>query len=82
MITLANSPVQLPAHDRVLRMPELVARSGLSRATLYRRIKRGEFPPLQSLGGQTVGLPESLFLTWLAVQRLNLAAAPARKMGQ
>ena len=56
----------LPAHDRMLRLPELVERSGLSRATLYRRIAQGQFPALQSLGGQAKGLRESSFLTWLA----------------
>lgn len=62
----AALPAQLPAHDRMIRMPELVRRSGLSRATIYRRIAQGLFPALQSLGGQAKGLRESLFLIWLA----------------
>lgn len=63
----AAAPAALPpAGDRVLRLPELVQRSGLSRATLYRRIASGRFPPLMDLGGQARGLRESQFLTWLA----------------
>jgi prophage regulatory protein len=55
-----------PDTDRILRLPELVRRSGLSRATLYRRMACGDFPALQSLGGQSRGLRESIFLSWMA----------------
>ena len=51
--------------DRILRPRELCERSSFSRATLYRLIKLGQFPPLRRIGANSVGLPESEFLAWL-----------------
>ena len=36
---------------KILRVPEVLAAVGISRTTLWRRIKSGEFPPPVRLGG-------------------------------
>jgi len=38
---------------RLLRLPEVRQRVGLSRSEIYRRIRRGEFPTPISLGPKT-----------------------------
>lgn len=41
--------------DRILRLPEVVRRCGLSKPTIYRRMREGQFPPRLDLGGRAVG---------------------------
>ena len=41
------------------------AASGLSRSTIYDRIKKGTFPAAVSLGGSAVGWPESEIGAWI-----------------
>jgi len=43
----------------ILRLPDVKAHSGLSRSTLYLRISQGLWTKPISLGGRTVGWPES-----------------------
>ncbi|HEV2681736.1 MAG TPA: AlpA family phage regulatory protein [Rhodanobacter sp.] len=64
----APAPAMLPVIDldRIVRMPEAIRRSGLSRATIYRRIPAGGFPPAVSLGGKCIGFRESEICAWIA----------------
>ena len=39
----------------VWRLPEVMARTGLSRSTIYEQISNGEFPQRISLGPRAVG---------------------------
>jgi len=50
----------------ILRLPEVKARTGLSRSTIYLRIAEGDFPRSVSLGGRAVGWLESDIDQWLA----------------
>ncbi|WP_020162385.1 helix-turn-helix transcriptional regulator [Cycloclasticus pugetii] len=50
---------------KVLRLPEIKSRTGLSRSTIYLRISRGEFPESISLGGRAVGWLEEDVNQWL-----------------
>ena len=54
--------------DRILRRPEVEARTGLSRSTLYFMISEGEFPKPVKIGRRAVGWPESRISTWLATR--------------
>jgi prophage regulatory protein len=55
--------------DRILRLPEVQARSGLSRSTVYLRIAQGKFPRAVPLGSpQVVGWLESEIESWIAEQ--------------
>ncbi len=53
---------------RILRLPEVLLKVGLSRATIYNRMSQKEFPSSISLGGNTVGWVESELDSWLADQ--------------
>jgi len=49
----------------ILRLPAVLARTGLSRSTLYLRISEGSFPKPISLGGRAVGWVEAEINAWL-----------------
>ena len=55
----ANPPI------RILRLPEVVARTGLSRSTIYARLEQGRFPRPVALGGRAVGWIESEIDEWI-----------------
>ena len=62
----AQGPIQArapPSH--MLRMPEVMARTGLSRTTLWRRMRAGTFPAATSLGENSIGWPEHLITEWI-----------------
>lgn len=44
--------------SKILRLPTVKDRSGLSRSTIYLRISQKTFPSPISLGGRAVGWPE------------------------
>ncbi|WP_220720645.1 AlpA family phage regulatory protein [Agarivorans litoreus] len=41
--------------ERVVRLPEIIEVTGLSRSAIYSRINNKTFPPPFSLGGKAVG---------------------------
>ena len=54
--------------DRILRIPEVVKITGLSRTTIWRRVKSGDFPAPVRLGNlvtRSVGWRESQVKQWL-----------------
>lgn len=61
----------------ILRRREVERRTGLSRSTIYERIKAGTFPAPISLGEKAVGWIESEIDSWLAarVEESRKAAA-------
>ena len=50
---------------KILRLPEVKDRTGLSRSTVYLRISEGRFPTPVSLGGRAVGWLESEIEQWI-----------------
>ncbi len=50
---------------RFLRLPEVLARTGLSRSTIYVRLDQGRFPRPVSLGARGVGWIESEVDEWM-----------------
>ena len=50
---------------RFLRLPEVLARTGLSRSTIYVRLEQGRFPRPVSLGARAVGWIESEVDEWM-----------------
>lgn len=52
----------------ILRLPDVKARTGLSRSTIYLRIATGAFPRPVTLGGRAVGWVETEIEHWLEVQ--------------
>ena len=53
-------------NDPMLRPPEVMERTGLSRTTLWRRVRAGTFPPPRELGVNAIGWPASTISAWLA----------------
>lgn len=51
--------------ERFLRVAEITLATGLSRSTLWRLERRGEFPHRYQLGPNSVGWRESQVNTWL-----------------
>ena len=57
----------------LLRRPEVEARTGLSRSTIYQWIKDGEFPSPVKLGARLVAWRESDIEEWLNARSENVA---------
>ncbi|MBN3206430.1 AlpA family phage regulatory protein [Pectobacterium brasiliense] len=51
---------------RIIKVPEVLDRCALSRATLYRLLERGEFPVQVRLSQRSVGFYEHEVNQWLA----------------
>lgn len=51
--------------DPFLRLPQVLACTGLSRATLYRKIKAGTFPRQHQIGDRCCGWRQSEVAMWL-----------------
>lgn len=58
-----NRP-QVP-RDRLLRLPDVEAATGLKKSTLYLLMKRGEFPRCVQVTPRCVAWPESAVLHWV-----------------
>jgi prophage regulatory protein len=54
------------ALDRIVRVGEVTHRTGLHRATIYRKIAAGEFPAGIALGVNSTGWYESEVNAWIA----------------
>jgi len=55
---------------RVLRVPEVTSRTGLSRTTIWRLVRAKEFPRPYRLSPNTVGWSEDDVIRWLAARVL------------
>lgn len=49
----------------MLRSPAVMERTGLSRTTIWRRVRAGTFPAPVDLGNGLIGWPEPSIETWL-----------------
>lgn len=52
--------------DRILRLPTVLTRTGLSRSTLYRKIAEGTFPRQIQISIHGAGWYESEIDRWIA----------------
>jgi prophage regulatory protein len=59
---------QIQSALTILRRRQVEARTGLSRSTIYDRIKAGTFPAPISLGEKAVGWIEAEIDAWLNAQ--------------
>jgi len=51
--------------ERLLRLPEIRSRVGLSTSTIYLRMDQGTFPKPISIGGRLVAWTESDIQKWI-----------------
>jgi prophage regulatory protein len=49
----------------LLRLPEVIKITGLSRSTIYSRMFQGDFPRPVPLGGRSIGWLESELEAWI-----------------
>lgn len=52
--------------DRIVRLKTVLARTGLSRSTLYRKIGEGTFPRQVAISAHGAGWHESAINRWIA----------------
>jgi len=53
------------APDRLIRIRDVAYLVGMSKATIYRKLKSGEFPQPVSTGGSSVRWKESDIMMWI-----------------
>jgi prophage regulatory protein len=68
-----NEHVQRPPRT-ILRLRQVIGRTGLSRSTIYERIQSRTFPAQIRLGARAVGWLESDVEAWIG-ERLNASRA-------
>ena len=51
--------------QKILRLPDVKARTGLSRSTIYLRLAEGSFPRPVSLGARSIGFVEAEIDAWV-----------------
>ena len=61
----------------VLRLPQVKARTGLSRSSIYAAVKLGTFPAPIALGERAVGWLDSTIDDWITTRPTSAAAAVA-----
>lgn len=52
--------------EAILRLPVVKSRTGLSRSSIYAKVRTGEFPKPISIGIRSVGWMESEIQQWIA----------------
>lgn len=53
------------APTRILRLPEVIARTGLSRSTIYAMVRSNTLPAPARLGARSVGWIEGEIEAWI-----------------
>jgi len=51
--------------DKIVRLPDVIARTGLSSVTIWRKERAGTFPGSVKLGANSKGWYESEIAAWL-----------------
>lgn len=51
--------------DRIIRLKAVLARTGLSRSTMYRKMQNGTFPKNVQISTRCTGWRESAISAWL-----------------
>ena len=68
------------AKHSVIRLPGVVAKTGLSRSSIYAAIKKQQFPASIALGPRAVGWLEADIDAWLE-SRISASRAEERRLG-
>lgn len=62
---MANALTATPAPCAILRVPRVVQMTGVSRSTLWRLEREGDFPARVRLTGRTIGWREADVRAWI-----------------
>lgn len=68
MITAVNGNYEVSNSLKIIRLPAVQNRTGLSRSAIYLKISKGEFPSSISLGVRAVGWLEEDVSNWIRKQ--------------
>lgn len=60
----------------IMRLKQVIKQTGLSRSSIYRRIKQNNFPQQVSLGGRSVGWVSTEVDQWVS-ERVDASRAVA-----
>lgn len=61
--------------NRILRLPDVIAATGLSRSTIYAQMTKGEFPrPMYLTGYRAVGWGEDTIVQWIHTRQQQRSA--------
>jgi prophage regulatory protein len=60
--------------DTILRLPEVKARTGLAKSTVFLYVKQGIFPRPIELGPNAIGWVESEIQDWIDARKAKRAA--------
>jgi prophage regulatory protein len=63
--------------DAILRVDAVIARTGLSRVSIWRKVRTGQFPAPIELSANSIGWPESDIAKWQASRPRRTYGAPA-----
>lgn len=63
--TAPTAQHQSPGTHRVIRLPEVINKTGLGRTTIWRMSSTGNFPEAISLGGKATGWIEAEIDRWI-----------------
>lgn len=64
-----------PTGEKLLRLPDVLARVGLAKSAVYAGMKAGTFPPCLKLGPRASAWPSSAIDAWIAER---IAHAPRK----
>ena len=53
-------------NDHIIRLKQVIARTGMCKSSIYREIERGSFPAQVKLGRKAVGWRNSEISAWIA----------------
>ena len=63
--------------DNILRIADVTARTGLSRVSIWRKIRAGQFPAPLEISSNTIGWPESEIAEWQSTRPRRIYGTPA-----
>jgi prophage regulatory protein len=63
--------------ETIIRLPEVIKQTGLSRSTIYSLIKSGDFPQQIQLSERTMGFTQSSICDWV-IGKIEASASKAQ----
>ena len=78
-VQLVHESKTVIPRDRLLRLPDVEALSGLKKSTIYLLMKRGEFPRSVQVTPRCVAWPESRVLAFVQARIASSDATPLQR---
>jgi prophage regulatory protein len=63
---------------KIIKLPEVMEMTGLSRSSIYAFVKKGDFPSPRKLGIRAVGWVLEEIVTWIENRKPNAAISSER----